>query len=144
MMEESSGAWSRGTLRKLEKLESRKKKIAKGNLILSLYLPHLSRTYKMGLCLESGKRATILTVALHQYHHQHGRWPAALGDCRLAGIENVQIDPVAKQPFGYKLVDGRPVLFSLGFDGINNGGEHDRSWPDDAEGSDFVFFPVPD
>lgn len=145
MMEGCSDTWSRDMLRKLDKLENRKQRIAKGNIILSLYLPSsLSLICKLGLCLESERRATILAVAMHLYHHQHGRWPAVPGDCELENIEKVQIDPVAEKPYGYKIIDGRPVLFSLGFDGIDNGGKHDRSWPDDAEGSDYVFFPIPD
>ncbi len=84
------------------------------------------------------KRVTAIAVELRRFYLQHGRWPEHLK--MLAGElpPETFIDPVSGTAFAYGLDGDDFYLYSLGRDGIDDGGRFDpRQGLDDV-----VFWPL--
>lgn len=66
---------------------------------------------------------TLLEVALAVRMHRltHGRYPAHLADISPRWLPSVSRD-LWDQPVAYRLRNGRPVIYSLGPDGVDDGG----------------------
>ncbi len=90
----------------------------------------------------SSRSATHLIVAMHIFRDQHGRWPNTLDELPADVISQFKIDAVSKKPFVYRLEYGRPLLYSLGANAIDDGGCHDPHYGDRAPKSDFVYWPA--
>ncbi len=111
--------------------------------MLSIWLPSLTRVYQLGMRAEAERRGTLLLLSLHMSRDKHGRCPAALDRCELDD-PSARIDPLSGKQFIYQLRDGVPWLYSIGFDGDDDNGTHDRRWGEREPGGDFVFTPMPD
>lgn len=91
-------------------------------------------------------RGTRVVLALHVHYAKHGKWPKSLKaidkKLGLKGLKKIIIDPYSDKRFIYKLKDGRPLLYSVGVDGKDDGGVHHSKFGDGATGpADFVFWP---
>jgi hypothetical protein len=60
--------------------------------------------------------------------------------CREAGLEAIPIDPFSGQPMKFVVRDGRPVVYSVGKDGKDDGGTVDSK--DDTQPGDLIYRPV--
>lgn len=136
--------WSASALRTMKAHGERRAEIAGSDLILSTYLRGFSGFYSIALRRESARRATLLLLEIHRCHEQSARWPASLDECNLEDLDTLRSDPVAGRDFVYEVRDGKPRLYSVGFDGTDDGGNHDGRWASKEPGGDFVFFPLPD
>jgi hypothetical protein len=66
----------------------------------------------------------LVTLALQAYHAEHGHYPAELAALVPAELTHIPTDPfTAGQPLHYKLTDQRYLLYSVGPDGIDDGGK---------------------
>ena len=82
---------------------------------------------------------TILSISIKRYEVKHGGLPDKLDSLVPEMIACLPLDPMSGKAFGYR-VDGQCsyVLYSVGLDGIDNGG--DASGP----GRDWGFWTGPD
>jgi hypothetical protein len=73
------------------------------------------------------------------YHAQHGAWPAILHDAGCTD-DPALLDPFSGKPFGYRVEEPGFAIYSVGPDGIDDGGKrpHDHQKKPD-EGSDWVW-----
>jgi hypothetical protein len=60
--------------------------------------------------------------------------------CREAGLKAVPIDPFSGQPMKFVVRDGRPVVYSVGKDGKDDGGTVDSK--NDTQPGDLIYRPV--
>lgn len=66
----------------------------------------------------------LTTVALRAYKLDHGAYPAALSALVPGYLKSVPADPFARSgPLRYKIIGGKYVLYSVGPDGIDDGGK---------------------
>lgn len=66
-------------------------------------------------------------IALERYRLKHGVHPAALADLVPSYLPAVPIDPWDEKPLRYQLQpDGSPLVWSVGRDGIDEGGRPNR------------------
>jgi hypothetical protein len=73
--------------------------------------------------LQTDLAGTQALIAVRRYALAHGTPPADLETaCREAGLPAVPTDPFSGQPMRYKLMDGKPVVYSIGFDQKDDGG----------------------
>lgn len=90
---------------------------------------------------ETSRRAAHLLVALRAHRLEHGDWPAALGElpARFHGTEFR--DPFSGAPFGYRRTEDGFVFYSVGPDGVDNGGMPGRFtiWDRYSSAGDAVF-----
>ncbi|MCA9281534.1 MAG: hypothetical protein H6812_12600 [Phycisphaeraceae bacterium] len=97
---------------------------------------------------------TVLTLAILRYHHLHGEPPPDLGALVPGVLDRLPTDPFAPDGrYRYKRIepsmqDPRSfILYSVGTDGVDDGGVSPRNLYDalavDGPGGDFVFNPNP-
>jgi hypothetical protein len=98
------------------------------------------------MSLEAARRIVIVAIALKRYQLQHGTWPVDLKTLVPDFLSEVPRDPVDGLPLRYRAnADGAFTLYSVGFDGVDNGGDplpsgsnpywfraHDMVWPQPA------------
>lgn len=70
-----------------------------------------------------GRRDGVLVgIALELFHRRHGGYPTALGELAPGLLPEVPLDRISGGPLRYRIVDGRPVVYSTGADGDDDGG----------------------
>ncbi len=95
--------------------------------------------------LRTQRSATMVAALLCEYRNREGSWPVELTGALSPDDPVNEMDPFMGVPFGYRLIDGEPVLYSVNEDGVDNGGLAGRRG---EAGTDIVFFapgrdPVP-
>lgn len=76
---------------------------------------------------ETAKRVLVTVLALKRYHLQHGAYPANLDELVPNYLKQVPIDFMDGKPLRYRLrPDGDFLLYSVGEDGEDNGGDPSR------------------
>ncbi len=140
------GPLSAAKARKLSEFVMNEDSAWRKNGFTSVTLPNPSRAYELQLRAEADHRATMLVLAIHAHHAEHGEWPASLAKIDkklgLKGLKALRQDPCSDREFVYKLKDGQPWLYSILADGKDNGGAHDPKWGEDKPNSDYVFWPL--
>ena len=89
--------------------------------------------------VQRGCRLALLVV---DHRAREGHYPDSLTDLDVAN----PIDPVCRAPYVYRRLNDGFTLYSIGRDGIDDGGRHERFASfsrRDPEG-DFVFWPIQD
>jgi hypothetical protein len=72
---------------------------------------------------ELGQRDGLLIgLALELYHRRHRHYPAALEELTPELLPQVLADRITGDPLKYRLIDGKPLVYSVGVDRIDNGG----------------------
>jgi hypothetical protein len=70
-----------------------------------------------------GRRDGVVTaIALELYHRQHGDYPKSLDELTPMLLPAVPADRITGDPIKYRLVDGHPLLYSVGDDRQDDGG----------------------
>jgi hypothetical protein len=65
----------------------------------------------------------VVAMALELYHRREGRYPERLSDLLPAYLPAIPADRINGAPVHYKLVNGKPWIYSVGYDG-----DDDRGW----------------
>jgi hypothetical protein len=135
--------WSLMAVQVADNAERAKRAIAGNNPVLAFYLPPMAMVYDFGIRLETERRAILLLLALYEQKFKTGSWPTNLESLSGAELITARIDPLTfpLREFGYRVFKGEPKLYTAGFDGDDNKGEHDRQWSRGKTGKDFVFYP---
>jgi hypothetical protein len=106
------------------------------NPLLSVLLPVFDRATHVATQSESSRRATLLVTHLRAYRQQYGTYPDSL---EVFGDAEMAVDPFTDLSFTYSRDGDDFVLYSLGGNGIDDGGVHDRR----AEKNDVLYWPRP-
>ncbi len=107
--------------------------------VMKPVLPGLKLGFQNRGRVNAKRSATLLAAYLRRYRANHGRWPHTLSEAIPPNAHIDNVDPYTRRPFGYRLVDDAPLLYSVNEDGVDNGGYQGR-WGED--GTDVVlFFP---
>lgn len=88
--------------------------------------------------------ATLVAIALTLYHRRHHEWPTSLEQLTPGLLPAVPLDRFDGNPLKYKLLDGHPLLYSVGQNRLDDGGlpATDPSKGDGAPDGDLRFWPV--
>ena len=97
--------------------------------ILELMVPAFDKMLQSRDQIDADLAATRLILALEIHRAEKGSYPAALADLAPAIVPEVPLDATSGKPFGYRLLapgadsHGRGyLLYSVGIDGVDNGG----------------------
>lgn len=102
--------------------------------VLGTSLKHAAET-------ECGVRDGVLIgIALELFHRRHGKWPTALDELAPRWLPSVPGDRITGKPLRFKLVDDRPVVYSLGTDRDDDDGRMPRG--DDGQPNGFLAAPT--
>jgi hypothetical protein len=105
------------------------------NPLLRLLMPSLKRYHQLATRGETQRRATRVIAELKAYRRQYGQYPDSLA----ALADDETIDPLGEAPFVYYRDGDDFVLYSIGLDGVDDGGLHDPR----GEQGDLRFWPRP-
>lgn len=71
----------------------------------------------------------MTTLALHAYRDTHGAYPERLQDLVPELLDTLPMDLADGQPLRYRRTDGGYLLYSVGYDGKDDGGQHADEYP---------------
>jgi ABC-type transport system involved in multi-copper enzyme maturation permease subunit len=77
-------------------------------------------------------RCLLTALAVERYHRRHGCWPASLSELVPAQLADVPADPCDGNPLRYRRLPDGVVVYSVGADGTDDGGNLDRRNPPPA------------
>jgi len=104
--------------------------------VLRSLAPSLTRAKFAQTRAETQRRATLLVSNLTAYRQQYGTYPESLD---VFSDSTYVVDPFTNQRFAYQRNGDDYVLYSLGNNGVDDGGAHDPR----AESADVLFWPRP-
>ena len=95
--------------------------------------------------LQTQRNATRVILAMHAFKAKHNRWPQTLSEATPGNLGQFRADPFSGQDLRYRIDGGKPLLYSVGRDGEDDGGRWPREqgkikrgWREDG---DFIFWP---
>jgi len=103
-------------------------------------VPKVARSRQLG---RAQRDAALVVIAMERHRRSHsGAWPAALTDLAPETIAELPVDPYDGAPLRYRVLEGTPIIWSVGRNKIDDGGASGPSkafvdYPDDA---DWVWF----
>lgn len=103
--------------------------------LLTALTPDLASAAVAAAGAESNRRAAALVASLQAYRQTNGGYPDTLDAFAGRGFET---DPFTGASFRYRREGDTFVLYSIGSDGVDDGGAHA---PKDEPGADRVYWP---
>jgi hypothetical protein len=92
-----------------------------------MLVPSLNAAMRHHVAAMTKIQTVQLAIAIEQRHLQADGPPADLSDLVPDHIDAVPIDPFDGQPLRYLRLDDGYVIYSVGFDGLDDGGAVERS-----------------
>jgi hypothetical protein len=86
-------------------------------------MPGTTSCYATAQWWTQERDATLVALALTLFHRRHGAWPERLEQLVPDLLPTVPPDRFTGQPLRYRVVEGRPVLYSVGPDIEDQGGQ---------------------
>lgn len=123
-----------------EKYAKRAKKLRDSNKVIQVVSSGFDKAHSLRLRTESWRSAIRLLLAINAYKQEQQSWPESLDDLP-ADLDEFKRDPVSNKTFVYRVVDGEPLLYSLGANLKDDGGVHDPKFEEETPDTDFVFWP---
>ena len=110
---------------------------------VAAFIPSMTRVAVILRRVIAIRHAYRVVFYLHAYHAKHDKWPQTLADALPKSEAGRLIDPFSNAPFGYRLVDGNPLLYTVGENGKDDGGQVYRENGKPAWGNtgDYIYYP---
>ncbi len=89
---------------------------------LFILAPALDNAGRIGEYATQTRDATLTALVLELYRRRHGEYPSSLAALTPQWLPKVPPDRYDGQPLKYRLVDGQPLLYSVGVDRKDDGG----------------------
>jgi hypothetical protein len=112
--------------------------LASHSYLLRLTLPAMGKFTEAARRKKAQVRCLMTVLAVERYRRDKGDWPARLDDLAPKLLKKVPLDPYDGKPLRYVRVADGVIVYSVGADGIDNGGNIDRTNPV-APGTDIGF-----
>jgi hypothetical protein len=93
------------------------------NAILATALPGIEAGFSATARTLANERACDAAISVVLYHRRHGRLPDKLDDLTPNLIPTVPVDPFDGQPLRFRHVEGGFVIYSVGADQKDDGGD---------------------
>jgi hypothetical protein len=107
--------------------------------LVRLLMPAVTKVSQANRRTQANLRCALAGVAAERYRLERGQWPASLDELAKHGwIAAVPLDPFDGQPLRYKLVPDGVLIYSVGLDGVDDGGAINRDNPH-TPGTDLGF-----
>jgi len=95
----------------------------RSGMMTRILLPALKAASQAILDGEAQCRLAETAIAMVKYFQKHGEYPETLSQLSPEFIEKVPLDPFTGKSLGYVNMDKGVVLYSVGVDGIDDGGQ---------------------
>lgn len=118
-----------------------------------LAFPSFARTFSSTERVLAQVDATVIAFAIERWRREHGRYPESLDALVPVYLPAVPPDRVDGEPVRYLLKEGKPVIYSVGSDGDDDGGrppvngqgeerqEWGTLWSDRVIDGDWIIYP---
>ena len=121
--------------------------IIEGNVFLQILAPPLARVNQIAYRNKTEVYATVAVLAILRYSKDKGSFPDDLEQLISAGyLKQLPIDCFADKPLSYKKTEDSFILYSVGPNGSDEGGQYSRdrkgrikNWLDNG---DAIFWPA--
>jgi hypothetical protein len=90
--------------------------------IAGLLIPSYNSVLKVATRNYARRDGALIGIALELHHRKHGAWPQSLNELTPTYLPSLPVDRINGTPLCYKVVDDRPVVYSKGWDGFDDGG----------------------
>jgi len=122
--------------------------IAKKSIMLRLMEPAYGRLSEIAWRVKTSRAGLLTLLAVLRYDKEKDKYPATLSELLATGyLSELPIDPFSDKPLVYKKTDDSFILYSIGENFKDDGGQifrdskgKARTWADEG---DAVFWPVP-
>lgn len=85
-------------------------------LFVNLLLPAYDVVRNRYATSQGEREGVLVGLALELYHREHGKWPATLAELSPRWLPELPVDRLTGKPLKYKIVDDRPIVYSVGND----------------------------
>lgn len=121
-------------------------------------LADIARQHRSAEFYLGERDGVVVALALEAYHRQHQAYPKTLAALAPAFLTQVPADRITGEPVHYRLMEGKPMIYSVGADRDDDDGRLAVApngkpcpslavrWgiaPDKASDGDWVLFPIP-
>lgn len=131
---------------KAGELDRQAQEIAAKHPAIAEMIPSFARVHALRTRAVANRRATEVALAINLHKARTGSWPTSLDELPANLLGDARRDPFSGKDFVYRLTPEGPRLYTVGEDGVDNGGRHATKWGDDKEkegdSDDHVFWPV--
>jgi len=114
--------WTRAECPASQDAERTTSPLLMGRMILDILMPAFGKAVASEVTITTQVRAARAAIAIERHRLAHGSYPATLAEVVPAYLPAAPIDPFDGKPLRYMLVNGRPMLYSVGCDGKDDGG----------------------
>jgi hypothetical protein len=92
--------------------------------VSAIGIPHFAKAGNTAVNLETERQMTLATIAIKRFQLRHGKLPSSLEALVPVFLAAVPYDYMSAKPLRYHLKsDGDYVLYSVGLDGKDDGGD---------------------
>lgn len=123
-------------------IEARVNSLVKESVFHKILLPRTERVFTTAIRVETRRRGTQLLLALALHKEEHGIWPERLDALSPLPKRGIRIDPRSGRDFIYRADGDTMMLYSVGMDGVDNGGTLLGEDYRNRDGEDLVIWPV--
>jgi hypothetical protein len=95
-------------------------------------VPALEAALAAGARTDAARSVVDAAIAIERYRREHGQPPQTLEDLVPKYLPAVAVDPFDGQPLRYLVKDDQIVVYSIGRDEVDNGGQGDLSGEPDV------------
>src|SRR5262249_35584336 len=98
------------------------KSLPESAIYTRLMVPSLVKVSAACTRHHAGVRCAYVLAAVERYRQEEGKWPASLTALVPKSLRAVPLDPWDGKPRRYRKVADGVIVYSVGHDGIDNGG----------------------
>jgi hypothetical protein len=110
------------------------------NALTRLLAPAVSKAMNKAVRSEQSARLTVTACALERFHRQHGSYPESLSELVPTFVPEPPVDLMDRKPLRYRRnPDGTFTLWSIGLNGVDDGGILHNKTHAEGEALDWVW-----
>ena len=97
--------------------------------LVGIISPSIGKAVRAAYETEQSRDAVLVALALERYRRANGVYPGRLDELVPDFLAAVPLDRMDGKPMKYRLIDGKPVLYSVGMDRDDDGGRFNPNDP---------------
>jgi hypothetical protein len=92
-------------------------------LFVNLLMPAFDALRTRAVTAEGQRDGALIGIALELYHRENEKWPSSLAELSPRWLPEMPVDRITGKPLKLSIVDDRPIVYSVGVDGDDDGGQ---------------------
>jgi hypothetical protein len=112
---------------------------AVASILMDMARPNMTNALKL-LYLDRANSAALRALAISKsFQKKHGQYPEKLATACAEANLAIPIDPATTKPAGYRIENGKPLIWLAGFDRQDDGGKKAYESNDITPGADLIY-----